>query len=112
MRTNNVLSYPALYYQLEHPEKAHRHNHYAHIFLAHIGSLFREAKQTGTQSEVDALMRAIYGGGSVAGAASGGGDERVGVGERHESQVRDEAFEAGEESREESGEESGQGPKA
>src|SRR5690349_2305815 len=61
MRTNNVLSYLALYYQFENPEKAHHHNRYAHIFQGHIGSLYREAKEAGTEAEVDALVAAIYG---------------------------------------------------
>lgn len=60
MRTNNVLSYLALCHQLADPAKAHHHNRYAHIFQAHIGSLYREAKHTGTEAEVDALVGVIY----------------------------------------------------
>ncbi|GFZ48814.1 hypothetical protein JCM24511_06563 [Saitozyma sp. JCM 24511] len=61
MRTNNVLSYLALCHQLADPAKAHHHNRYAHIFQGHIGSLYREAKEAGTEAEVDALVAAMYG---------------------------------------------------
>lgn len=105
MRTNNVLSYLALCHQLADPAKAHHHNRYAHIFQAHIGSLYREAKHTGTEAEVDALVGVIY---AVEVWPALQGEEETKELKLGRDTDRDEAFEVGEER----GEESKQGPKA
>jgi hypothetical protein len=61
MRSNTTFSYLALCYRLIAPNSYHTQKRYADVFEAHIGALYREAKKTGTQGEVEALVAAMFG---------------------------------------------------
>lgn len=61
MRSNTTFSYLALCYRLIAPNSYHTEKRYADVFEAHIGALYREAKKTGRQGEVEALVAAMFG---------------------------------------------------